>query len=704
MSRYSRSIFWLENLLFFWCGLTLILVIGGENLVLPVWLQVAGRLHPLLLHFPIVLLLLAVALLWMKEESWRKFGKNLLLFGANFTGITVVAGLLLATEDYEGDALAWHKWLGVISFGLTVGIYFFLEKVENVFRVAGSGLSVLILLTGHFGANLTHGEDFLFAPLMPKEEKIIALEEAEVFRDLVQPIFESKCISCHKEGKIKGELRMDHLEGIQKGGKSGPFILAGNLDESLLIQRIHLPLENEEHMPPKNKIQLTEEEIEILRLWVLSGASFEQKVLELPQEEPLFQLASNKFSAEKSYSFSAANDQDIQELNNFFRKVKPLYPGSPALEVAYFGASTFDPASLSDLNAVKEQVVKINLNRMPLENTDLSFLSGFQNLEDVQLNFTGIKSDQLEGLINAPNLKSLAISGNPFGDDGVATLKKLTQLKRLFIWQSGLTDKAKTELTETLKGVKIDFGFKDEGIIYPLNSPKIDFEKVMFKGTAEVKITHPINSVEIRYTLDGSEPDSINSKVYSEPISLTKTSQIRAKAFAKGWIGSEDTKALLFKEGLKPKSYKLTDEPHKSYKAKGATTLFDGVKGKANHTSGEWLGYTDGPLEIEVFLEKGQKPKTVELSLLLHEGAYIFPPESVEIWTGTAGNWSKLTIPSITQSTKTEEIRFGLLAYDLPSTAFDQVKIKLKPVAKLPSWHQGAGSKGWVFVDEIVLD
>ena len=704
MSRYSRSIFWLENLLFFWCGLSLILVLGGESLSVPAWLQVAGRLHPLLLHFPIVLLLLAVVLLWLKEENWKSFGKNLLLLGANFTGITVVAGLLLATEDYEGDALSWHKWLGVVSLSGSVLIYFFLEKVENLFRLAGSGLAVLILLTGHFGANLTHGEDFLLAPLMIKEEKVLALEEAEVFRDLVQPIFESKCISCHKEGKIKGELRMDHLEGLQKGGKSGPFILAGNLDESLLIQRIHLPLENEEHMPPKNKLQLTEDEIEILRLWVLSGASFEQKVMELPQEEPLFQLASNKFSTEKSYSFSAADDQDVKELNNFFRKVKPIYPGSPALEVAYFGASTFDAASLSDLKTVKNQVVKINLNRMPLENTDLSFMSDFQNLEDVQLNFTGIKSEQLESLVKVGNLKSLAISGNTFGDEGIETLKKLTQLKRLYIWQSGMTENGRNELKKALSSVQIDFGFDDKGIIYPLNAPKIDFEKVMFQGSTEVKITHPISSVEIRYSVDGTEPDSINSPVYDKPISMTQTTQIRARAFAKGWIGSVEAKALLFKEGLKPKSYKLANDPHKSYAAKGATTLFDGIKGKANHTSGEWLGYTDGPLEIEIFLEKEQKPKSVELSLLFHEGAYIFPPESVEIWTGTAGNWSKLTIPPVAQSTKTEEIRFGLVAYDLPTTSFDQVKIKLKPVAKLPAWHQGAGSKGWVFVDEIVLN
>ncbi|MBC6365960.1 c-type cytochrome domain-containing protein [Algoriphagus sp. AK58] len=703
MSRFSRSISWLENLLFFWCGLTLILLIGGESLAIPAWLQVAGRLHPLVLHFPIVLLIMAVFVLWIRDENWKKLGSSFLLVGANFAGITVLAGLLLAAEDYEGEALSWHKWLGVLSLGFSVLLYFFQEQLLNYHRLIASSLAVILLLTGHFGANLTHGEDFLIAPLLTKEVKTVALEEAEVFRDLVQPIFETKCISCHKEGKIKGELRMDHLEGIQKGGKSGPFVLAGNPDESLLITRIHLPLENEEHMPPKNKLQLTDEELEILRLWVASGASFEQKVTELSKEEPLFLLASNRFSTEKPYSFRAADASEIENLNNFFRKVKPIFPGSPALEVAYFGSSTFEPNSLSDLKKVKEQVVKINLNRMPLENVDLSFLSDFQNLEEIQLNFTGITSVQLKGLSNITTLRSLAISGNPLGESGIQELKNLTQLKRLYLWQSGLGEDEKNDLKKALSNTQIDFGFDDKGIIYPLNPPKIDFEEVMFKEKAEVKISHPIKTAEIRYTLDGSEPDSIGSPVYSQPISLTKTSQIRAKAFAPGWIGSEESKTLLFKEGLKPQSYKLVNEPHNRYKAKGATSLFDGVKGKANHTSGDWLGFTDSPMEIEIFLENNQRPKSLEISHLLHEGAYIFPPESVEIWTGSEGNWTKIQTPSTTQSSKIEEVRFGLISFQLPDNSFDQLKVRLKPISKLPKWHPGAGAKGWVFVDEIVL-
>jgi uncharacterized membrane protein len=703
MTRFSKSISWLENLLFFWCGLSLILLIGGDSLAVPNWLQVAGRLHPLVLHFPIVLLLMAVFLLWLKEENWKNLGKSILLLGANFSGIAVVAGLILASEDYEGDALAWHKWLGVLSLIIAVLLYFYLGKVQNYLRILSSILVLCVLLTGHFGANLTHGEDFLFAPLLSKEEKIIALEEAEVFQHLVQPILQSKCISCHKEGKIKGELRMDHLEGIKKGGKSGLFVVAGNIEESLLIQRIHLPMDNEEHMPPKNKMQLTEEELEILRLWVMSGASFEQKVKDIPSEEPLFKLASNKFSSAKTYSFAPATEAEVITLNNFFRKVKPVFPGSPALEVAYFGSSTFDANSLKDLLKIKDQVIKINLNRMPLAGVDFSFLSKFPNLEELQLNFTGIGAKHLRELKKVAGLQRLAVSGNAFDEEGIKELQGLRQVKRLYLWQPGLGEQAKNELKKSLSATWIDFGFEDEGVIYPLNPPKIEFEKVMFEGTSEIILSHPIRSAEIRFTLDGSEPDSINSTVYSKPIVLNQSSQIRAKAFAPEWIGSQEAKALLFKEGIKPKSYILAQEPNARYKAKGATSLFDGVKGKANHTSGDWLGFKDNPLEIEIYLEENQQPKSLEISILLHEAAYIFPPESVELWTGKSETWSKVDLDKPASSDKIEEVRFGLLTFNLPETQFEQLKIKLKPISKLPSWHPGKGAQGWVFVDELVL-
>lgn len=704
MPKVSRINSILENLLFFWLGLAFILSVAGDSLQIPAPLQVLGRTHPLLLHFPIVLLLMAVVLLWLRDERMKKAGSQILLFGANLTGITVVAGLILASEDYEGDALVWHQWLGVGSLFLAVLIYFFREKSTVLLRASSATLTVSIILTGHFGANLTHGEDFLLAPIRSNEVELVALEDAEVFQHLVQPILEAKCIACHKEGKIKGELRMDQLAGLQKGGKNGPFVIPGEMEKSLLIQRINLPKEEKEHMPPKNKAQLTDEEIEILEAWVAAGASFDQKVTELKSEEPLFQLASIKFSNQKVYTFDPASDSDIKNLNNFFRKVNPVFPGSPALEVAYYGISTFDPTSLKDLKKVKEQVVKLNLNRMPLDAVDLSFLRDFPNLEELQLNFSGVTSAQLSNLEKLENLRNLALSGNQFNGEGVKELSNLQQVKKLFLWNSGLNDTEKEELKKALPNTQIDFGFDGKGVTYALNPPKIEFETVLFQDSTELAISHPIRTAEIRYTLDGSEPDSLQSPVYSKPIWINKTVQIRTKAFAPEWNGSPIVSTILFKEGIKPQSYKLASEPNTRYSAKGATSLFDGIKGKTNHTSGDWLGFTDTPMEIELFLEKDSKPKTIDLSILLNEGAYLFPPESVEIWTGNQTGWGKIPETPTQASSKLEEVRFGVLSYSLPETDFEKLKIRLKPISKLPAWHPGAGAKGWVFVDEIVLN
>src|SRR5690606_10381089 len=86
----------------------------------PPFLQVMGRAHPLLLHFPIVLLVLVwlLACFGEKLEMGRplvgQLTYSLLLLTAWSAAITVVAGLLLSKEGgYEGSGFQWHKWTGI---------------------------------------------------------------------------------------------------------------------------------------------------------------------------------------------------------------------------------------------------------------------------------------------------------------------------------------------------------------------------------------------------------------------------------------------------------------------------------------------------------------------------------------------------------------------------------------------------------------
>ncbi len=97
-----------------------------------------------------------------------------------------------------------------------------------------------------------------------------AAEDLAFFEQKVRPLLIDKCYECHAEGKkIKGGLRLDTKEGWAKGGDTGPALVPGKPDESLLIEAVRYANRDLE-MPPKNR--LTPAEVQILEEWVRLGA------------------------------------------------------------------------------------------------------------------------------------------------------------------------------------------------------------------------------------------------------------------------------------------------------------------------------------------------------------------------------------------------------------------------------------------------
>jgi uncharacterized membrane protein len=116
-------------------------------------------------------------------------------------------------------------------------------------------------------------------PMTPAPETVSSGDKL-VFQHVILPIFEAKCNKCHNEEKSKGDLRLDTYEVAMKGGENGNNIVPGKPEESLTIQRILLPLDDDEHMPPEGKEQVTPAELAAIRYWIQAGASANQKVSE----------------------------------------------------------------------------------------------------------------------------------------------------------------------------------------------------------------------------------------------------------------------------------------------------------------------------------------------------------------------------------------------------------------------------------------
>lgn len=100
-----------------------------------------------------------------------------------------------------------------------------------------------------------------------------------VFQHLIEPIFAAKCNKCHGEEKQKGKLRLDTYEFTMKGGEEGgdKNIVAGKPDESATVKSFSSAEDEDGHMPPEGKEQLTKEEAALIKWWIQQGASNTQK-------------------------------------------------------------------------------------------------------------------------------------------------------------------------------------------------------------------------------------------------------------------------------------------------------------------------------------------------------------------------------------------------------------------------------------------
>ncbi len=711
--RKIKSI--LLNFIFFLQILLIFLLFIESRIELPVWLQVIGRLHPAILHLPIGLLAFFVILLFAKNEfkkkAFTKVTSIVLLLTSFTTSITALFGFFLSRQgDYGADALSQHKIGGTILSILCyvlVLVFDRYEKAQTVFF----GLSVLaigsLLFVGHTGGTLTHGENYVFAPLKNSSRDIPA--DASVFQKSIFPILEKKCISCHNETKAKGKLIMTSIAKFKKGGKKGVEWEVGKPEQSRMIKYIHLPLEDDNHMPPDGKPQLTKQEIDLLESWIKSGADFEIKLADLKENDSLKILASamSTVSGEietKVYGFSAVPEEIITRLNTPFRSVFPLYQNSPAVQADFFIKESYEVKALEELKEVQEQLVVLNLSKMPVTDRDLSIIGSFKNLEKLNLNFSTIKGTGLSSLQSLKNLSSLSLAGTEVTSESINTILDLPVLKELFIWNTRITEQEKEKLIVDHPDILIVTSqFKDENTLR-LSLPVLTNEGIL-KKSEMVILKHSMPGVIIRYTLDGTKPDSISSTMYEAPFNLDITFKIKAIACKPGWYCSDVFETTCFIEGLKPNHAKLISPSDKQYPGEGANSLIDGRKGFTDVLKEpSWLGFRDNSFVAE--FDFGIAPQTIRkivVSYAHNVGSYVFPPTEVEVWASQSKQPLKLI-----KSFKPEEPknyspqRIEALNISLETgVPYSVYKIVAKPINKLPKWHSGKGKKGWFIVDEV---
>ncbi|MCP4849262.1 MAG: DUF1553 domain-containing protein [Verrucomicrobiaceae bacterium] len=98
------------------------------------------------------------------------------------------------------------------------------------------------------------------------------------FHQDIQPLLETRCISCHNSTKQKGNLDLSTLQAVLQGGDTGPAVSPGKPGESDIIARISLAHDDDDIMPPKGA-PLDKEQIAALTTWVSEGAKWPDGII-----------------------------------------------------------------------------------------------------------------------------------------------------------------------------------------------------------------------------------------------------------------------------------------------------------------------------------------------------------------------------------------------------------------------------------------
>jgi len=713
----------LSNLSFFIIVMLLFLLFFQNKVSLPPSLQAVGRMHPLLLHLPIGLIVISF-ILWIGKKniestSFQKIFVLVLQVTAFTAALTALMGFFLSREGgYDENILLKHKILGIttaiLSYTLLLVYKSFPEK--NFAFGATITLSLTAMIAGsHFGSNLTHGEGFVWQPLKSgkdTEEKIT--DSSSLFAAAIKPVLRSKCFSCHNEKKAKGGLIMTTEEKILEGGKNGPIWKSGDALNSHIIEKINLPEDEKKHMPPKGKPQLSQEQIDLLFVWIQSGADMKKTMKDYADDDTVRILAAKfihlpKAETEKIYSFAAAPASTIQKLSGPFCSVFPLSQSSPALQADFFVREKFDRKKLEELLKVKQQLVVLNLGNMPVTDADMKTVNQFTNLEKLILNNSLITNNALSEIKKLKSLRSLSLAGTQIDKNAAQSFSQFDSLKEVFIWNTKISATEADELQKQNKKIKFDRGYvPDENEILSLTPPIVKNEEFILAANEKIELEQKISGATIRYTVDGTDPDSTTSPIYKDPIIADGFTLIKAKSIKPGWYSSPITSFSFFKKGIRPSGGELINQPNEKYKGNGAATLFDLKKGLAeNFNDAAWLGFREQPFAAVFYFDTAQTINSISISYNESVQSYLMPPAEVEVWAGESKDKLKLlrkaTAP---QPTKEEKniVRVEGMKIDIPQSTYKYYKIVAKNVLKLPTWHPGKGEKAWIFIDEIFFN
>jgi len=502
-------------------------------------------------------------------------------------------------------------------------------------------------------------------------------------------------------------LQLQSPELIIKGGKNGSILNGIQNEEAQILQRIHLPNADEKHMPPIDKLQLTLEELTLLNKWVKAGGNFTKKISELAKTDSLAILALAYKAPTKGSGDNKNNAPDLKQYNSSYLTVNYLFNGSEEIEVNFFQGSFYKIEQLKNLEKIKDKIVSLNMQGMPITKEDLAIIVQFRKLKKLNLNYTTLNLNDLAPLKTITSLKNLSICGMEVNQSTLTKFLENAPFTEINIWTNHSSEKEFQQLMTNNKKVKIIIGDNLDAEIIKLTSPIIEQDSSIIVNSLDVVVKHFLKGTVVRYTTDGSDPDSLRSPIYTKKLRFTKNTILKTKAFKPGWISSDMVQKTFYKSEIHPDTIYFVTNPDKKYPGTGAKTLIDYELGEQNFSNGKWLAYKDITMKFVIGFKQARPLQEAHFNAFVDNGSYIFPILSIIIEGSNDGKeFKKLNEAKFPSLKETDVVRENKsFSCSIPAgAAYKYYRFTLLNLKNLPTWHPGKGTPGWIFVDELFLN
>jgi uncharacterized membrane protein len=444
--------------------------------------QFVGRFHPLVVHFPIALVLLALVVECVGLFRWGKSIQASAGFVLALATISALAAAFLGwilgrNGGYEGGLVTRHMW-GGISLAAALVICFAIRGWNT--KLYGATLFATVCLlawTSDQGGKLTHGEGFMTEHMPgnlrsllnvppPTEKHATASSSASAptsaavlvpsnvsapnrlapnpasvafFSSRVAPIFEDKCTQCHGPQKKKGKLRLDSFELVMQGGKDGAVVKPGDTKNSELYRRVSLPRDDKDAMPAEGKPGLTDNELKVIEFWIASGATENvtaAKVKAAAPPEPVKVVVPPLAPDYRPRSTEIASLQTKLGVRLVLRSQDPQ---DGIILRTTSAPERCDDAVLRALKPIADLIVDAELARTKVTDEGMKTLGSFPNLRYIDLSNTAVTSRGLASLTNLAKLESLNLTSTGVDDQGVLPFRNKKGLRHLYLFGTKCT-------------------------------------------------------------------------------------------------------------------------------------------------------------------------------------------------------------------------------------------------------------------------